>query len=634
MQIDKLLTELERQQKYLERLPEDFTFPLFNAKQALQSQRRNGYRNTAAAAREIVDNAIEAGAKRIDITFEQGGNGKYERSESVTSVAFIDNGPGMLPNMARYALSWGGGTHFDDPSFIGKFGFGLPNSSINQTQRVEVYTKIASSAKIFVAVLDVNDVPQHGQQTVNEPVEAQLPQHVLRYLKNEGLSFEHGTVVVWSRPDRLSYKSSGRLKEHLIDDFGATYRYLLDGLELVVEGVRVEMVDPLFLDPKGRLYLPDNQGGAKLQIERSIPVKYILDSDSGMPRLLKVESSDEIRDDDEDVLAFGKILVRISRFPVGFVDFPKRGKKVESDAHRRGEIRKTRAGMSFVRAGREIETLTSFPRSQRDQSAGLGRWPLLQGYAYHLGIEIGFTPALDDVFGITNDKQSVRPIEDFWRVLAKDEIDRLVSEEYRWQPLERERIRKASLVVDSSPEATPAENAAASADAAQGKSPQIPEYEKEDLRKQFEAEAKRQLGVTAQTMAEAQEALEQEAKRRPYKIAFEDVPGGPFFVPEWTPAGQVLVRVNRKHPFYESLYLEAVQSSSKKVKHAIDVLLLTLGKAEVTSDNATTRAWYEEQREGVWSPFLKTSLKILAQSLMDEREAEGEEDMDGAVQPQ
>ena len=61
MQADRLLTEIERQKKYLDRLPGDFSFPLFNTRQAMESQRRNGYRNTAAAAREIVDNAYEAG---------------------------------------------------------------------------------------------------------------------------------------------------------------------------------------------------------------------------------------------------------------------------------------------------------------------------------------------------------------------------------------------------------------------------------------------------------------------------------------------------------------------------------------------------------------------------------------------
>src|SRR5581483_6310575 len=124
MQPDALLSELERQKKYLAQLPEHYAFPLFNARQAVESQRRSGYKDTAAAARGIVDNAIEAGASKVDIIFDTargGGNRRY-----VNAVAFIDNGSGMVPEMARYALSWGGGSHFDDPSFIGRFGFGLP----------------------------------------------------------------------------------------------------------------------------------------------------------------------------------------------------------------------------------------------------------------------------------------------------------------------------------------------------------------------------------------------------------------------------------------------------------------------------------------------------------------------------
>jgi hypothetical protein len=60
----------------------------------------------------------------------------------VSSVAFIDNGTGMIPNMTRFALSWGGGTPFDDPNFIGKFGFGLPDASINQTRKVEACSRL------------------------------------------------------------------------------------------------------------------------------------------------------------------------------------------------------------------------------------------------------------------------------------------------------------------------------------------------------------------------------------------------------------------------------------------------------------------------------------------------------------
>lgn len=98
MTTDRLLTEIERQRKYLERLPEDFSYPLFNSKQALESQRRNGYRNTASAAREIIDDALEAGATMIHVAFERPQRTQaFERQDSVSAVAFIEDGSGMLP---------------------------------------------------------------------------------------------------------------------------------------------------------------------------------------------------------------------------------------------------------------------------------------------------------------------------------------------------------------------------------------------------------------------------------------------------------------------------------------------------------------------------------------------------------
>jgi histidine kinase/DNA gyrase B/HSP90-like ATPase len=273
---DMLSTEIERQKKTLDRLPSDFVYPLFNSRHAVESQRRSGYRNTASAAREIVDNALEAGASRIDIVFERPKRlTQHERKDSVRSVAFIDNGSGMLPEMARYALSWGAGTHFDEPGTIGKFGFGLPNASINQTRRVEVYTKIRDAERVMMAWLDINETKEYGVQTIDPPVEQDLPEFVQRYLKTNNLTFDHGTVVVWCKPDRLTYKMAAPLKEHLLDDFGVTYRYMLSGITLIIEGVEVYSIDPLFLTPGARFYQAPEEGGALLQGEWTIPVRYV-----------------------------------------------------------------------------------------------------------------------------------------------------------------------------------------------------------------------------------------------------------------------------------------------------------------------------------------------------------------------
>jgi Histidine kinase-, DNA gyrase B-, and HSP90-like ATPase len=461
MSEDRLLTEIERQQKYLDRLPDDFEFPLFNARQALESQRRSGYRSTAAAAREIVDNAIEAGAKRIDIVFNRPKHLKaYQRQDSISAIAFIDNGSGMLPKMARYALSWGAGTHFDDPAFIGKFGFGLPNASINQTQLVEVYTKTADAPAITKAKLDIQHVKQFDATKIEPTVKSELPEFVQEYMEKNGLTFDYGTVVVWVKPDRLSVRTPSNMREHLVDDFGVTYRYLLRDIELNVEGTRVESIDPLFLDPKARYFLPQDQGGAQQTLDKRIAVKYVKDPETGDLHLQRVEDASELHEDDLNLFAAGVIHVRVSRFPYGFAS---EAADASSDARRRLDIRKSRRGMSFVRADREIETIDVFPKSVKDVSKGLGKWPRLESYAYHWGVEVRFDPKLDDVFGITNDKQTVRPVEDFWRVLVSESVDSHLQAENRWQDVTREQKKKERLAAKAASEASAAEAAAAGA---------------------------------------------------------------------------------------------------------------------------------------------------------------------------
>jgi len=640
---DRLLSEVERQKKYLGRLPEKFEFPLFNSKQALESQRRNGYRDTAAAAREIVDNAIEAGAKRIHITFEH--KTSKQRRDLVTSIAFIDDGSGMVPQMIQYALTLGGGTHFDEPDFIGKFGFGLPNASINQTLRVEVYSRTEKTDDIMRAVLDVNEVKQHGLQTVFPPEKAELPKFVRDYLKRTKFNFDHGTVVVWHAPDRLTYRTAALLKEHILDDFGITYRYLLGSdVELLVEGKQVEVVDPLFLDPNGRYFVaPDKDqgfgnGGAVEVLNRSFVVKYYKDEDTGTPHLEKINDLSEINENDQNLISYGPIHVRVSRLPYGFAT--KFDYKRDEFSPKRMEIRQSRRGMSFVRAGREIETLDAFPHTNRDKSNGMGDWPLLQAYAYHWGVEVRFGPELDEVFGITNDKQRVRPIEDFWRVVAVKndiELDRILRAENRWQEQlrhkkeeERKKAKREALMTPSN-EPSPAEQAAAAVDVVTGKGARVPEHQLEQVQERTQTEVSRRVGVSAKTKDEAGAAIESERKRRPYKVEYFEGAHDAFYEPTWGAGGQVVVRVNRAHPVFETLYGDLFNiEGGLRAKESVDLLLIALARAELTAEVDLTKQFYETQRKENWSPFLASALKALVHSLGPA--AKGEEEKEEITQ--
>jgi hypothetical protein len=623
---DALLSELERQDKYLAQLPEDYEFPLFNARQAVESQRRSGYKDTAAASREIVDNAIEAGASRVDVVFDTV-KAKNNR-RSVSAIAFIDDGSGMRPDMARYALSWGGGTHFEEPDFIGRFGFGLPNASINQTRRVEVYTRTSGDKPFVRVALDITTPPTFGVLSVPLWETAEPPEFVRQYLDRSGLAVNHGTVVVWVEPDRLTYRSPAFLKDHLVDDFGVIYRYLLqrDGhdvtdrhVSLTVEGVRVEAVDPLFLLPGARLYVSPEDGGSQLIDDRTLPVKFAGDPETGEKRLTLVDDQSDLADEDPEMVV-STIQVRIARFPVGFAEFARGGK---GDRHRRFDIRKTRRGMSFVRSGREIQTVDAFPRSPHDIASGLGEWPLLQAYAYHWGVEVRFRPDLDEAFGITNDKQGVRPIEDFWRILARKEFDQALRRENATQ----EKARRKQTAEDAAPGPgggpTQAEKAAEAADVALGKRPRVPARRVQNARDTAEQEAEQRAEREGTSVDEARAALEQEARRRRHVVTYHDQEHGPFYEPVWR-GSQVEVKVNRKHPFYQYLYADLLRlPGGRRAKESLDLMLLALARTELTVEEEDMELWLSTQRRHTWSPFLDTALRSLSQRLDSGEEDEG-----------
>ena len=438
----KILTEVQRQQAVLAELPDNYEFPLFDGRQAVESQRKSAYKNTARAAREIVDNSFEAGARNVWIVLRRPSDeerSKRERKDAVSAVAFIDDGPGMLPTMARYALSWGGGTHFDNPTGIGRFGFGLPNSSINQTRRVEVYTRTSAKEPWTRAVLDINPdkVKRHGLVRVDEPDHTDPPPFVMEYMKKNKIPLKSGTIVVWDKPDRLTARSAGKLREQMLDDFGVVYRYLIDDFKLVVDGVQVQKVDPLFLTPDARYFKSKNDGGAECRFDKQLIVKYYNDDETGSQHLELLSNAAEVQAARQDPNATVDVMsVRVAGFPYGFAaetvrtGYDARGEETrtrfskDSDEYKRLQIRKRRRGMAFVRAKREIDTLDAFPTLASDKANKLGNWPVLQSYALHWGIEVSFGPKLDEVFGIGNDKQTVSPIEDFWKVLAEAHVRR------------------------------------------------------------------------------------------------------------------------------------------------------------------------------------------------------------------
>src|SRR3546814_17186215 len=76
----------------------------------------------------------------------------------MTEIAVIDNGEGMTSEVLTMALEFGNGMRLADRSGIGRFGMGLPNASISQCRRLDVWTWQAGPDNAVHSYLDVDDI--------------------------------------------------------------------------------------------------------------------------------------------------------------------------------------------------------------------------------------------------------------------------------------------------------------------------------------------------------------------------------------------------------------------------------------------------------------------------------------------
>ena len=191
--------------------------------QFIQATRDAGYRGTAAAVSELVDNAFEANAKSVSITI----------SGDPVIVEVVDDGCGMAPETIRTALQFGGSTRFNSRTSIGRYGMGLPNGSLSQARRVEV-TSWQHGAS-FVSYLDVDEIANGTLRTIPRPAPA---------APHRG----SGTIVRWTKCDRLDTSDASTLETSLRVALGRIFRHhLWQGRKLVINRTCVLPLDPLFL---------------------------------------------------------------------------------------------------------------------------------------------------------------------------------------------------------------------------------------------------------------------------------------------------------------------------------------------------------------------------------------------------
>lgn len=579
----KNIPAFERQKAYVTALMENnFKFGLTVGTAFVRGIRDIGYKHTGTALDELIDNAYEAGASNVHVVLNDDGSG---RKNNATQIAVIDDGHGMLPEMIRVAMLWGGTDRENSRQGIGRFGYGLPSSCVSQGKRFEVYSA-PEGGKLHMCAIDLEEI-EAGQYTDGEgeivvppPKPAALPRFVQDYIK-ENLSdgkFSKGTVVVIDKLDKLTWRSINALANAVMEHFGVVYHKLRSQFELSVNGKRVEPIDPLFLTPGYRWY--------------------DLDADRAQafdPMRIEVK-------DKETKAVIGRINVRFSYMPPTFGSRDKTKDAAGKNQNERFNILKEYNGFIIARMGRIIEVVRHYDTTT------------FVNYDRYIKIEIDFDASLDEEFNVPTSKQRVDVSERVWEILKENGIEKALK-----QLREKFREQKANIASEQDKDQAGARvSEQAMEEAAKfGTVVPLPIAEKraEQGQKRLEQEAEKRAAETGTTPAQAQREIEAELAGKPYKVAKRPVPGGAFFEVEQI-GGTKVLWLNTSTRFFKEVH--SGPASTPAVRAALEILLFAIGDRAMEGRDELQAFYAHEIPE--WSRKLELALAHLSQSMASQQE--------------
>lgn len=347
---------------------------------AVKAMRDSGYKNTAYALAELIDNSIQAGADLVEVfCIEKRILINQHKRKRITEIGVLDNGSGMDHTTLRLALQFGNGTHLNDRDGIGRFGMGLPNASISQCRRVDVWTWQAGPNNAIHTYLDLSEIEEGVIRVVPEPQQKPLPKDWEDRVKEIGTS---GTLVVWSdfEEHRLTWKSGRATLEHTELLAGRMYRKFINEGRVDIRLVALES--------------QDNEETITYEQTARINDPLYLMAPSSTPdpfdKVAMFQMWGENHTEFEIVYngATHSVMVRMSW--VAPETIPLDGTNRGATPY--GKHAAKNIGVSIVRAGRELEL---------DKSWAIGYDPRERWW----GVEVEFPPALDEIFGVTNNKQ-------------------------------------------------------------------------------------------------------------------------------------------------------------------------------------------------------------------------------------
>lgn len=500
----------------------------------IRATRDSGYKGTTAAIAELVDNSLQAGATEVSVVVERSND-----EADPWLVMVIDNGSGMDTATLTQALRFGGSTRFGDRSGTGRYGMGLPNASLSQAQRLEVFTW-QKPKKLIMSYLDVAEIAEGKLTAVPPPQKAQLDSDLVAGLPATG------TIVAWSKCDRLDHKRASTIQRRLIAFLGRVFRYpIWSGVKITVNDELVRGIDPLHVHPAS----PVNSG-----------VKY------GDELVYEVASqaSGESR--------VGEVHVRFAELPV------EKWHALSSQEKR--ELGVTgQPVVSVVRGDREVDSGWFFVGKKRREN-----------YDDWWRCEIRFDPQLDEMFGITHTKQQVRPTSALLNLLGEDieQIARALNS----------RVRQKHASLKSASRVSEVEELAA-----------LRDKTLKPLSRPSRQRAHDFSDAVARSPA-LQSLPDSPSKGAVRYALRDDNIGCTAIYDIIRDAKTMVVLLNRAHPFFRKVYAplaERDDAESQKIRHHLDLLVLAAARSEEVFTNRLRPSILRYREE--WSKALAAYLK-------------------------
>jgi hypothetical protein len=531
------------------------SFSIVRQDQFIQATRDSGYKGTDSALSEIIDNAIQAKANKIAIRMngeEQEYSGRGPRPQPrVTEVVIADNGRGMNAETLRKALRFGDGSRFNDRTDLGRFGMGLPNSSVSQCVRFEVYTWQRDSKTLYTYV-DVGEVASGQMEEIPQPVEKEIPEAYKDLAESKS-----GTLVIWNGCDRLDHgQKLETLDRALRHSLGRMFRYYLIGdFKLTLNDQAIGPFDPLYMMPEAKMKGEPSatQHGDEIKYEVPIP------SQQGQTSTVVVKFS---------------LLPAIWQEKYG-------GNQKDAKKERNKRFIDSSAGFSIVRHGREIDLIKSPYHAKHWTDA----W---------YRVEIRFEPELDEVFGVTHTKQHAR----------------ITSGSPLYEKLKPEITANVStmkdMIVSRGKKSHKTKRTDRAEQAAKSVQPRLKPIIELQAKSEFEVQSEVKDYVEQQQQfneLDSKEVAELQTRLAEYEVLFEfeSLPGAPFYRTKIV-GRSIIVLLNTDHPFYNRVFMR-LENESPIAKTGVELLLMTLARSEVMASDEG-REWYQEQRQE-WSQQLK-----------------------------